>query len=116
MGTEDPEFWVSLRFGRARSSHCGATIFRAALLRRGVFSSRTLGILFGAALPLPSIVGNVPAGTLELDGGRRYESLHLSRAFGTGFEGGVGHLLEHFGAVSALGTFIFVDRHKTCIA
>ena len=67
-------------------------------------------------MALPSIIGDIPAGALELDGWRGYETLHLPLTFDALLEGGVVHLLEHLYTMPALGTFIFINRHESCIA
>ena len=67
-------------------------------------------------MALPTIIGDIPAGALELDGWRGHETLDFPLKFDALFEGGVVHLLEHLYTMPAVGTFIFINRHGTCIA
>ncbi len=58
------------------------------------------------------VVGDVPAGAFELDGGSGDHLLDLAAAFGALLNHLVGELLDFFEAVTALLAFVFVKRHE----
>src|SRR5262249_5931227 len=65
---------------------------------------RPAGVLLG-------VVGDVPAGALELKGGRRHELVDLAAALGARLDLRIGELLNPLEAVAALLAFVFVERH-----
>lgn len=57
------------------------------------------------------VVGNVPAGSFELHGGRGNHLLDAASALRALLDHGVGKLLNFFEAMTALFALIFVKRH-----
>ena len=64
------------------------------------------------ATRLLGVVGDVPAGALELDGGRGDHLLDLAATLGALLDHLVGELLDFFEAVTALLAFVFVKWHE----
>ena len=85
-------------------------------IRRGIRVLALAGLL---AVPgrlrfsrlLLRVVGDVPPGPLELDGGRRRQLPHRAAALRAGGHQGVGELLDPLEAVRAGVAFVFVERH-----
>src|SRR3974390_2021716 len=102
----------------------GGAVFRRAFLRGACFlRSIRLGLIVflvfrGVATTgrssrtLLRVVGDIPAGALELDGGSGNGLLDLSAAFGALLDHLVGKFLNFFEAVAALLTFVFVKGHE----
>src|SRR4029434_1894486 len=62
--------------------------------------------------PLACIVGDVPAGPLELDGGGGEQLLHFRPAGGAGGEGRIGELADQL-EPPALRALVLVQRHAS---
>src|SRR6185295_13704917 len=69
-----------------------------------------LRLRIGGAL-LAGVVGDVPAGPLELEGRRGNELLHLAAAARAGGQGGIFEALEDLGPLPAVQAFVLVKRH-----
>ena len=107
------------------------TIFRGAFFRRTLLGCAFLGRTFFGAIRLGlvvflvlrisaasgrrgllGVVGDVPAGALELHSGGGDHLLDLAAALGAGLDHLVRELLDFFEAVAALLAFVFVKRHE----
>ena len=61
---------------------------------------------------LLGVVGDVPAGSLELDGGRGNHLFNAAAALRTLLQHLVGELLDFLEAVTTLLALVFVKRHE----
>src|SRR3954462_10041999 len=66
-----------------------------------------------AAALLAGVVGDVPAGPLELEGRRGDELLHLAAAARAGGERGIIEALEDLGPLPAIQALVLVKRHSS---
>ena len=57
------------------------------------------------------IIGNVPAGALEMETALGNQFVHFPRTMRTASQRPIGHFLKYFFNVSTFGTLIFVYRH-----